>query len=149
MVTARQLAIGLASNRVLFGIGFMAAPAKAASGWIGPVASRPGSQVMIRAAGARDLALGLGALAAFISGSDARPWLAAHLASDPGDFAATWAARRDLGRARSAYALFMTGASTAVAAAYLARPGAPSDEEAPAERPGGDGSDGEWPRSLD
>jgi hypothetical protein len=148
-MTVRQLAIGLASNRLLFGIGFMAAPGKAAGSWIGPVAGQPGGQVMIRAAGARDFALGLGALAALFSGSDARPWLAAHLASDATDFAATWAARRDLGRARTAYALFMAGASSAVAAAYLARPDSPSVEAPPGGRTASDGSDGEWPRSLD
>jgi hypothetical protein len=122
-MTTRQLAIGLASNRVLFGLGFVALPTQAAKSWIGPVASRAGSRVMIRAAGARDLALGAGALRALRSDDDARPWLAAHLVSDAADFAATWAARRELGPARSAYALFMAGASTAVAAAYLARPG--------------------------
>jgi hypothetical protein len=121
-VTTRQLAIGLASNRVLFGLGFVAVPAQAAKGWIGPVASRPGGGVMVRAAGARDLALGLGALRALRSGDDARPWLAAHLVSDATDFVATWIARKELGPARSAYAMFMAGASTAVAGAYLARP---------------------------
>jgi hypothetical protein len=134
-MTVRKLAIGLASNRVVFGLGFVLAPAQAAKSWIGPVASRPGSQVMVRAAGARDLALGLGALAALFSGADARPWLAAHLASDATDFAATWAARRELGPARSAYALSMAGASTAVAAAYLARPGSPRTGRDPESEP--------------
>jgi hypothetical protein len=120
-LTVRQLATGLAANRVLFGLGFVLAPAKAARSWIGPVAGRPGGEVMVRAAGARDLALGVGALSALRSGADARPWFAAHLASDATDFAATWAARGTLGPARSAYALFMAGASSAIAAAYLAR----------------------------
>jgi hypothetical protein len=126
LLTVRQLATGLASNRILFGLGFVLVPAKAARSWIGPVAGRPGGEVMVRAAGARDLALGVGALSALRSGADARPWFAAHLASDATDFAATWAARRDLGPGRSAYALFMAGASTAIAAAYLARSGSGS-----------------------
>jgi hypothetical protein len=130
-LTVRQLATGLASNRILFGLGFVLVPAKAARSWIGPVASRPGGEVMVRAAGARDLALGVGALSALRSGADARPWFAAHLASDATDFAATWAARRDLGPGRSAYALFMAGASTAIAAAYLARSGSGSAANLP------------------
>lgn len=87
-LTVRQLATGLASNRILFGLGFVLVPAR-----------RQGV------------------------GSARRQAARAHLASDATDFAATWAARRDLGRGRSAYALFMAGASTAIAAAYLARSG--------------------------
>jgi hypothetical protein len=130
-LTVRQLATGLASNRILFGLGFMLVPAKAAQSWIGPVAGRPGGEVMVRAAGARDLALGVGALSALRSGADARPWFAAHLVADATDFAATWAARRALGPARSAYALFMAGASTAIAAAYLARAGSAPEPAGP------------------
>src|SRR5215218_2385665 len=51
------------------------------------------------------------ALAALRSEADERPWFAAHLVSDAADFAATWAARRELAAARTAYALFMAGAS--------------------------------------
>lgn len=74
---------------------------------------------MIRAAGARDLALGVGALRAMLADGDDRGWFAAHLVSDGADVVATWLARDELGRARAAYGLFMAGASTAIAAAYL------------------------------
>ena len=129
-VEVETLATGLACNRILFGLGFLAAPRRASRSWIGWPADTAGAQVMVRAAGARDLALGAGALAALRSQADARPWFAAHLMSDAADFAATWAARRELGAFRSAYALFMAGASTAVAAAYLAR-GAVERDQAP------------------
>jgi uncharacterized protein (DUF1501 family) len=115
----RSLALGLAANRVLFGAAFLAVPGRAAKSWIGPAAASAGGAVMVRAAGARDLALGAGALAALRGSADARPWLAAHLVSDAADAAATWAARRELGKARTAYAMFMGSASAAIAASYL------------------------------
>jgi hypothetical protein len=118
-VNPRTLAAGLAVNRILFGAGFLLSPEKTAKSWIGPVAASGGGGVMIRAAGARDLALGAGALVALRRPTDARPWFAAHLVSDAADVLATWAARRELGAARSVYAIFMGGASTAIAAAYL------------------------------
>jgi hypothetical protein len=120
-VVVDTLATGLACNRILFGLGFVAVPHRAAQSWIGSSAKTPGGQVMVRAAGARDLALGVGALAALRSNADARPWFAAHLISDAADLVATWAARSELGPLRTAYALSMAGASTAIAAAYLAR----------------------------
>jgi hypothetical protein len=93
----------------------------------------------VRAAGARDLALGAGALRALRGGEDARPWFGAHALADGADFAATWAARREIGPARSAYALFMAGASTAVALAYVLRgqPAAAAEDvpARPAEQP--------------
>ena len=118
-MSTRSLALGLAANRILFGAGFMFSPEKAARSWIGPVAASAGGGVMVRAAGARDVALGAGALAALRGYTDPRPWLAAHLVSDATDVAATWAARRELGPARSLYAITVAGASTAIAAAYL------------------------------
>ena len=76
----RTLATGLAVNRILFGVNFVAAPAQAGRSWIGgPAARRPATGVFGRALGARDLALGLGALYALRAGDDeARRWMAAH-----------------------------------------------------------------------
>jgi hypothetical protein len=116
----------LSVNRILFGAGFLLGPEKAAKSWIGPAAATAGGGVMVRAAGARDLALGVGAFAALRGEGDARPWLAAHLFSDATDLVATWAARQELGAARTSYAMFMAGASTAVAAAYLVEHAGPS-----------------------
>jgi hypothetical protein len=118
-MTLRHLALGLAANRIAFGVGFLLAPGGAAQSWIGRPARTAGAQVMIRAAGARDLALGVGALRAMLADGDDRGWFAAHLVSDGADVVATWLARDELGRARAAYGLFMAGASTAIAAAYL------------------------------
>jgi hypothetical protein len=118
-MNTRSLALGLAANRVVFGAAFLVSPGRAAQSWIGPVAGSAGGGVMVRAAGARDLALGAGALAALRGSADARPWLAAHFVADAADAAATWAARRELGAARTAYAMFRGSASAAIAAGYL------------------------------
>jgi|1186.fasta_scaffold297028_2 hypothetical protein len=116
-MVVRLLATGLALNRCAFGIGYLVAPAETGRGWIGRVSRHPGTQVFTRALGARDLALGLGALRALWAGGDteARAWMAAHALSDGVDLAATLAARRPLPRKGVRFASAMAGASTAVA----------------------------------
>jgi hypothetical protein len=116
----RVLATGLAVNRVLFGIAFLAVPGPAAKGWIGKPAGTAGGQVMIRATGARDLALGALALRALRSKEDERPWFAAQAMADGADAMATWLARDRLGGLRTAYALSMAAGSAAIAGAYVA-----------------------------
>jgi hypothetical protein len=119
-VSVRALGTALACNRILFGIGFVLAPERAARSWIGPPAGTAGGRVMVRATGARDLALGAGALSTLRADADARPWFAAHLVSDAVDLAATWAARDELGPWRTAYALAVAGVSVAIAATCVA-----------------------------
>ena len=118
-MTVRLLGQALAVNRVLFGIGFLVTPERSARTWIGSTARRGGARIFAQAVGARDLALGAGALAAMRNGRSARPWFAAHLASDATDLVATWRLRHDLPSASAAYALTVAGASTAIAAAYV------------------------------
>ena len=103
-MNVRQLATGLAVNRLLFGASFVAAPERSSRSWISIDAATGGGRVMTRATGARDLALGL--------------------VSDATDLLATWAERRELPAPSVAYALTMAGASTAIATAYLASAGA-------------------------
>ncbi len=113
-----KLAAGLAANRVLYGIGFLAAPRPVAGGWIGPAAMLPPVKVLTRAVGARDLVLGAGALAALADErADPRPWFAAQLVCDATDFLATRAAGRTLPKRGRRFGLVMAGASTAIAAA--------------------------------
>ena len=112
-----KLAYALAVNRVLFGIGYIVDPARTGGGWIGRTARKPQTAVFTRALGARDLALGAGALAALAGHRDARPWFAAHAIADGTDLAATVAARDALPRSGYRFALAMAGASTAIALA--------------------------------
>jgi hypothetical protein len=122
----RTLATGLAVNRILFGVNFVVAPARAGRSWVGGrAARRPATGVFGRALGARDLALGAGALGALHGGDDAaaRAWMAAHAVADGVDLLATLAARRDLPSGPAAFALVMAGGSTAIGAAAALRLG--------------------------
>ena len=114
----RTLATALALNRVAFGVGYLIAPERTGTGWIGGAARDDATKVFTRALGARDLALGLGALRALAGHRpDARLWFAAHTIADGADLAATLAAREALPSRGYHFALAMAGASTAVAAA--------------------------------
>jgi hypothetical protein len=119
MDLARVAAGGLAVNRTLFGLSYLARPASARSSWIGRAARRPGAQVMIRSQGIRDVALGAGALRTLARGDDAEAgaWMAGHALVDATDLAVTWAARDRLPADAARLALAVAGASTAVAVA--------------------------------
>jgi hypothetical protein len=110
-------AIALSLNRIAFGAGFVVSPSSARS-WIGPrMAAKPQSHVLTRALGARDIALGLGALIALRKGEgQARSWMLGHLVADATDLAATIAERRHLPQRAFAFASVMAGVSTAMAA---------------------------------
>ena len=87
-MNAKTLTTPLAVGRTLFGIGFLAAPEEMSRGWIGRKAAKQGgTQLMVRALGARDLAIGLGALTA--GGDAVRSWAAAGVLSDGLDLVAT------------------------------------------------------------
>jgi hypothetical protein len=83
----RLLARSTAVTRVGFGIALLARPELLTVPWIGRDATRPGPKVLARAAGARDLALGAGALAC--DSDDLRLWLAAALIADGADLVVT------------------------------------------------------------
>jgi hypothetical protein len=95
----RTLAGLISFGRLLFGIAFIAQPTLMDRGWIGKQARIPGAQVLARAVGARDLAIGLGGLQAVArDDGSARPWLGAAAICDAVDFGATWAAGRGIPR---------------------------------------------------
>jgi hypothetical protein len=83
----RLLARSTAAARVGFGVALLARPELLTAPWIGRDATRPGPKVLARAVGARDLALGAGALAC--ESRDLRLWLAASLIADGADLALT------------------------------------------------------------
>jgi hypothetical protein len=92
----------------------VALPGTSAGTWIGPVAKDPAVKVMVRAMGARDLAIGAGTMHALGEGSPARMWSLAGAASDLVDAVATLLAFRHLG-ARRAIPVVLIAASAAVA----------------------------------
>jgi hypothetical protein len=86
-VNASSLARAIGAGRVGFGLALLAAPERFAEPWLGRDARRAGAVVAVRGLGARDLALGMGTVAA---ASEALPaWVAASLAGDLGDLVAT------------------------------------------------------------
>ena len=104
--------------RIPVGGALVALPQLAGS-WIGKDAGRRGPQVIIRAVGARDLALGGGTLVALLTGKPAKAWHAAALVSDGVDFAATLAARDKLPDRGATMVLAAAGTACAVSVAYL------------------------------
>jgi len=113
----------LAANRTLFGLGYLIAPDRMGEAWVGRKAGAEQVQVLTRALGARDLVLGVGALAAMRTrdGSE-RGWFAAHTVADGTDLVATIIARKRLPAKSFRFALGMAGASTAIAALGAAQP---------------------------
>jgi hypothetical protein len=59
MDVPRTLAAALAVNRAVFGLTYLLRSTQAQDHWIGRAAKQPGTQVMIRSRGVRDVALGM------------------------------------------------------------------------------------------
>jgi hypothetical protein len=147
----RYAATAVAAGRVALGVAALARPSVPARPWVGASADELGARVFGRALGARDIALGLGALAALRSASAgsagagapvasagarvagarvAGAWVAAGALSDALDVAVTAAAWPELPRTtRWLVAASAGGAAVAGAAGALVlsrdRSGAP------------------------
>jgi hypothetical protein len=93
-MTAPLIARLVAVGRVGFGVALVVAPERVTSLWLGSDAGRPAARVVTRGLGARDLALGAGALAA--TDSQLQPWVAAAIVADTADLVATVAAGKSL-----------------------------------------------------
>ena len=91
----RQVARLYATTRVGIGVVLLLAP-KVMAGWIGPVAARPETRVLTRITGARDAALGVGALLALADGTPVRRWLQLAAAVDAADALASLGGVRHL-----------------------------------------------------
>jgi hypothetical protein len=121
----RQGATAVAAGRVAIGLAALAWPSVPSRPWVGAAADDLAARVFGRALGARDVALGVGALTALGRESaepgSARAWVAAGALSDTLDVVASVASWRDLPRigrwlvAVSAAGAAFTGAAGAVA----------------------------------
>jgi hypothetical protein len=89
MINPALVARLVAAGRVGFGVALALSPERVTTPWLGTDAARPGTRVVTRGLGARDLALGAGALAA--TGADLPAWVAAGIVADAADLAATLA----------------------------------------------------------
>ncbi len=93
-MSLRTTAVALAAGRVALGAALLVAPERIGRSWIGPAGTERSVEVMARAVGIRDIAIGAGGAAALLSRSDsARAWMLAAAAADLGDMVATLLAR--------------------------------------------------------
>lgn len=121
----RRGAYAVAAGRVLLGATAVASPSVPARPWVGAAADDVAVRVFGRALGARDIALGLGALRAFRSRAGepgpACAWVAAGALCDALDVAASLASWRRLPpKGRWLVALSAGGAAVAGAGGALA-----------------------------
>jgi hypothetical protein len=121
----RQGATAVAAGRVALGLTALAWPSVPARPWVGAAADGVAARVFGRALGARDLALGLGALAALqgpgAGAGSARAWVAAGALSDALDVVASVSSWDELPRiTRWLVAASAGGAALAGAAGSLA-----------------------------
>jgi hypothetical protein len=123
-VNPRGAATLLAIARTAVGVGMIANPSLAMTTWIGRRGRTPGATVLGRAIGARDLVLGLGALAGLRGGAPLRAWLAAGILADAADLAATLVDRDSL--PRTAVPLIGGAAGSGVLLGVIALAGAES-----------------------
>jgi hypothetical protein len=101
------------------GAAMVAAPRPFALGLAGKQGRNAGPQLITRAAGAREAALGTAAAVALAKGRDARLWTAAQLGADLTDLVATAASGNDIPRVGRRVGLAMAGTATAVLAGAL------------------------------
>src|SRR5919197_58663 len=120
----RALAGLISFGRLLFGVAFISEPNLMERAWIGKQARVPGAQVLARAVGARDLALGLGGVQAVARGDgSAAPWLGAAAICDAVDFGATLAAGRRIPREPRNGVLVIAAVFSLLSAVSAAAPG--------------------------
>jgi hypothetical protein len=103
--------------RIAYGVALIAAPTRLALRWLGSDAERASVKVALRGLGAREVVLHAGALLSLSRGAPVRPWLAASVAGDLTDVAATAAARHQLPTGSAPATLAVGGGSALVSLA--------------------------------
>jgi hypothetical protein len=115
------LLLGVLCLRTTYGAGLLLTPDRLTRRWLGAGGRTPAAHVALRALGARELVLHGLALAAALRGAPVRPLLAASIAGDCADIAATYAARDGLPPGSAAATAAVAGASAALSVAAAAR----------------------------
>jgi hypothetical protein len=88
-MNARSLLATLSAGRIFFGLIMLLAPRFIGERWFGAGGTRAESVALMRVAGVRDAAMGVGGLLAARSETDPRPWLAGCAVADVTDAYAT------------------------------------------------------------
>jgi hypothetical protein len=107
---AKDLAVGLAGGRIVIGVVSLLAPGLVGRAMLGPEGDSRGARLVLRVVGARDLALGVGVLAAIDRNGPVQAWLRASAVADGLDAAGSLLARDQL---RPAVVPAAAGAATA------------------------------------
>ena len=110
----RQVARILAIARLAAGAVLLAAPGAAGRRWLGDIARDPVAKVALRGLGARDMALGLGALRALDRGEPVAGWVRLAAVGDLTDAAGSALAARRLGSLRAVGTVASAGAAAAL-----------------------------------
>jgi hypothetical protein len=116
----RTATIAVLGLRVAYGVALIAAPERLALRWLGPAAGTPPAQVPLRGLGAREIVVHGAAIAAATRDLPLRPFLAASVAGDLADIAATVAGRRGLPDGAAPATLAVAGGSALLTAALAA-----------------------------
>ena len=93
---ARDLAVGLAGGRIAIGVVSLLVPGVVGRAMMGPDGDSGGARLFLRMVGVRDLALGVGVLAALDCNAPLRGWLRASAVVDGLDAAGSLLARHHL-----------------------------------------------------
>ena len=112
---ARSVARALACTRIVIGTSAVLAPARLVRPWIGRDAALPAATVLSRCLGARDLAIGLGAVLAMRHDAPVRGWIEAGGMADAADLVATLMAFPSLPRTSRWVVAAAAGAAVATA----------------------------------
>ena len=120
MTRARIAASAVLALRIAYGAALVAAPERVTKRWLGPGIRAPAATVGARGLGAREVALHSAGLAAALTGGPVRPWLAASVAGDVSDIAATAAARAGLPDGAAGATLAVAGGSAVLSALVAA-----------------------------
>lgn len=124
MRPARIAVVAVLGARIAYGAGLIAVPDRLARNWLGPASAGGPTQVPLRALGAREAILHLGGLAAALRGQPVRPWLAASIAGDLTDIAATALAAGELPPGAALKTALVAGASALASVGVGAAAGA-------------------------
>jgi hypothetical protein len=111
--------IGVLGLRIAYGVTLMIAPERLARRWLGPDSGRAPTQVPLRGLGARETVLHTGAVLAAFRDGPLRPWLAASIAGDCVDIAATLVGRDQLPDGSPLATAVVAGASALISAALF------------------------------
>jgi hypothetical protein len=119
-MAVRALTVGVLALRVVYGVALIAAPERLSRRWLGPDSERSPTQVALRGLGAREIVVHVAALNAALRGAPVRGFLAASIAGDLSDIAATVAGRDELPDGSAVATVVVAGGSALLTAGVAA-----------------------------